>query len=299
MLKEVMRIRTSMVYEFELTANITEEEGAICGGTAMLFFDANPGADKDVFIDMEHSIMKGKQGILATFIHKQDEIINKRLFKDIHNPYEMDRRDFTKKMGGGLIIAFSVSDLPFLTGYKTGLSEQGAMNAYLRIGEDGRVTFYTGKIEMGQGPITSLPMNLADELDVNLNTVDIVMGDTDLCPWDEGTYGSLSTRVFGQTLRATAAETRVILLEMASRELSVSTDQLMESEGIVTLKNDKTKHISYAKLTQGKKILENIKKEPSMKNASEFKVMGKSRLHFDGFEKVTGKAKNSGDIQLP
>ena len=59
------------------------------------------------------------------------------------------------------------------------------------------MTLLTGKIEMGQGPITSLPQMLADELDVSYDAVDIVMGDTDLCPWDAGTFGSLSTRHFG------------------------------------------------------------------------------------------------------
>ena len=65
-------------------------------------------------------------------------------------------------------------------------------NAFLRIGEDGRVTCFTGKIEMGQGPITSLAQMLAEELDVPLDTVDMVMGDTELCPWDMGTFGSMT-----------------------------------------------------------------------------------------------------------
>jgi len=230
---------------------------------------------------------------------KRDERINERLFKDMHNPYEMNRRDFMKKIGGGLIIVFSVSDLPLLSGCNAEPVKKRNMNAYLRIGEDRRVTLYTGKIEMGQGPVTSLPMMLADELDVNLDSIDIVMGDTDLCPWDEGTYGSLSTRVFGQTLRLAGAEARAILMEMAARELSVSTDQLTVSEGIVSVKTDKTKRISYAELTRGKEIFESIKKKPSVKKASEFKVMGKSLLHSDGLVKVTGTAMYSGDIQLP
>ena len=56
--------------------------------------------------------------------------------------------------------------------------------------------------------MTSLPQLLAEELDVPLASVDIVMGDTDLCPWDMGTFGSLSIRQFGPVLRAAAAEAR-------------------------------------------------------------------------------------------
>ncbi len=230
---------------------------------------------------------------------KTDEKITKRLFKDMHNPDGMDRRDFIKRIGGGLIIAFSVNDLQLLAGCTAGQPGQNDVNAYLRIGEDGRVTLYSGKIEMGQGPITSLPMMLADELDVNLDNIDIIMGDTDLCPWDAGTFGSLSTRVFGQTLRAAGAEARAILLKMAAAELSVPEDQLTVSEGVVSVKRDETKRISYSELTRGQEILETVSGQPSLKKASEFKVMGKSRLHSDGFVKVTGEARYSGDIQLP
>ena len=69
---------------------------------------------------------------------------------------------------------------------------------------------------MGQGVITSLAQMLADELDVSLDSVDMVMGDTDLCPWDMGTFGSRTTRFFGPPLRAAAAEAKTVLLELAS-----------------------------------------------------------------------------------
>jgi isoquinoline 1-oxidoreductase len=71
-------------------------------------------------------------------------------------------------------------------------------NAFLHIGNEGMVTCFTGKIEMGQGVITSLAQMMADELDVPYEQVKMVMGDTDLCPYDAGTWGSLSTRVFGR-----------------------------------------------------------------------------------------------------
>ena len=74
--------------------------------------------------------------------------------------------------------------------------------------EDGRVTGFTGKVEYGQGVITSLAQMLAEELDVPLKSVDMVMGDTDLCPWDRGTFGSMTTRFFGPPFRAAAAEAR-------------------------------------------------------------------------------------------
>lgn len=216
----------------------------------------------------------------------------------------MDRRDFMRKIGGGLIIAFAVSDLTLLNACANQPGEKRDVNAYLRIGGDERVTLYTGKIEMGQGPITSLPMMLADELDVSLDSVDIIMGDTELCPWDNGTFGSLSTRAYGQVMRAAAAEARAILLKMAAAELSgdsskVTPGELQVIDGVISIKGNDSKNISYAQLTNGKEILETVSEKPSLKTPSEMKIMGTSRLHVDAELKATGEAIYSGDLHLP
>ena len=227
-----------------------------------------------------------------------DERINKKVLRNMRDPFQMDRRGFMKRFGTGLVVAFSVGKTPLKAGIAL-QDETPQVNAYLRIGEDGRVTLFTGKIEMGQGPITSLPMELADELDVRLEDVDMIMGDTDLCPWDEGTYGSLSTRVFGQVLWRAAAKARAMLLEMAAAELGSDVYQLEAVEGVISVRNNGSKKISYADLTKGKAIFETDIGEVTLKNPSEFKVMGKSRYRVDSHEKVTGEAKYSGDIQLP
>ena len=70
---------------------------------------------------------------------------------------------------------------------------------------------------MGQGVVTSLAQMAADELAVPLDSVDMVMGDTALCPFDNGTYGSMSTRFFGPALRAAAAEAKAVLARARRR----------------------------------------------------------------------------------
>src|ERR1039457_7215748 len=107
-------------------------------------------------------------------------------FRDIHSYDDLfasNRRDFLKRVGGGIVIFVALNDVLFgqeeaarPRGGRPGLPSD--FNAFLRIGEDGRVTCFTGKIEMGQGPITSLPQMLAEELETPLDTVEIVMGDT-------------------------------------------------------------------------------------------------------------------------
>src|SRR5208282_4715559 len=92
-------------------------------------------------------------------------------------------------------------------------------HAYLQIGANGRVTVFSGKIEMGQGVMTSLAQMAAEELGVDLASIDMVMGDTDACPWDMGTFGSMSTRVFGPALRAAAAKAREVVKTLAAGRL--------------------------------------------------------------------------------
>jgi nicotinate dehydrogenase subunit B len=220
---------------------------------------------------------------------------------EMKSTIQFDRRDFLKHLGGGIIILFSTVEFPFLHGMALP-SEQRPRpdwNAYLLVHEDGRVSCFTGKIEMGQGVITSLAMELADELDVSLDNVDMVMGDTDLCPWDAGTWGSLTTRSFGPLLRAAGAEARGILLEMASESLKSPVDRLTVKDGVVHDIKKPVKKVTYAELTKGKKIVKTLSDKPPVKDPSEFKVMGKPVFKHDSLEKVTGKAKYSGDIQLP
>jgi isoquinoline 1-oxidoreductase len=104
---------------------------------------------------------------------------------------------------------------------------------------------------MGQGVITSLPQMLADELDVSVDMIEMVLGDTDRCPFDRGTWGSLTTRVFGPELRAAGAQARHALLELASERLGVPLGRLQVEQGIVLDGADPSRRVTYAELTRG------------------------------------------------
>ncbi|MGA9364890.1 MAG: molybdopterin cofactor-binding domain-containing protein [Bacteroidota bacterium] len=224
-------------------------------------------------------------------------------FTDRTSGFEMDRREFIKLTGGGIYVLFTIWDsLDFLQerqGRRFQPNLPTDFNAFLKIGEDGHVSCYTGKIEMGQGVVTSLAQMLADELDVPLDSVDMVMGDTDLCPWDMGTFGSMSTRFFGPPLRAAGAEGRRVLLELASEHLKTPVANLVTEDGVVFDKTNKQSRVSYAELAKGKKIERHLKEPAAVKKLSEFKIMSKPVTRRDAQEKVTGKAKYAGDIQLP
>ena len=228
-------------------------------------------------------------------------------FRDIRSYDDFftgNRRDFLKRVGGGIVILVALND--WLFGQEEAARPRGGrpglpsdFNAFLRIGEDGRVTCFTGKIEMGQGPITSLPQMVAEELEAPLDMVDIVMGDTDRCPWDMGTFGSMTTRMFGPALRAAAAEAKGVLLELAAEQLKVAQTQLVAKDGFITDQQNPKNKISYGQLAKGQEIERHLQAKPSLKEPAQFKVAGQPLTRRDGGDKVTGKAQFAADIRVP
>jgi isoquinoline 1-oxidoreductase len=233
---------------------------------------------------------------------KKDDLLDLD-FKDITPSFPLDRREFLKLLGGGLTILFTVGDSEAFfqearrKGFRPRLPED--FNAFLRIKEDGRVSCFTGKIEMGQGVITSLAQMLADELDIRLDSVDMVMGDTDLCPWDMGTFGSMTTRFFGPPLREAAAKAKAVLKELASEHLRVPVARLQTKDGVIFDKTQKKNQATYAQLTKGKKIARKLDKKSAVEPVSDFTIVNKPATRIDAPEKVTGKALFAGDMRLP
>lgn len=218
-------------------------------------------------------------------------------FRDVGS-FEFSRRNFLKALGGGIIVFFSVGS-PVLNAQRGRRGLPDDFNAFLRIGEDGSVTCFTGKIEMGQGVITSLAQMLADELGVSLDSVEMVMGDTARCPWDMGTFGSMTTRFFGPALRAAGAEARAVLIELAGERLDVPEDRLEVQDGVVFDSRRQSNRVSYSELAGGKPIERHLDGEAVLKSVSEFEVMGEPTLRTDAVEKVTGKALFAGDVRVP
>jgi isoquinoline 1-oxidoreductase len=205
------------------------------------------------------------------------------------------RRDFCRLLGGGIVVLIA-TDWTDLLAQQQRRPYPEDPNAYLRIDEKGNVTVFSGKIEMGQGIHTSLAQQAADELGVSLDSIRIVMGDTDLCPWDGGTHGSQSTRFFAPAMRAAAAEARTVLMNLASEKLGSPKDKLIVANGVVT---DGKKKVTYAELAQGKEITRLVGEKAVLRTISEQKLVGASPKRMDGRDKVTGRAQYAGDMRLP
>lgn len=214
-------------------------------------------------------------------------------------PSEIGRRQFLQLSGAGLFIFFASAPR---TAWQAPPSDPGFatdFNAYLRIGEDGRVACFAGKTELGQGSTTALAQIVADELDVSFEVVDVTLGDTEICPWDEGTFGSLTVREFGPVLRGAVAEARAVLLQMSAEYLQLpSSDDLRVMNGVVMWNKDAHKSVSYAQLVQGKRIERHLANVP-LKAVSAFTVIGTSPRRKDALDKITGKATYAADVMLP
>jgi isoquinoline 1-oxidoreductase len=215
----------------------------------------------------------------------------------------IDRREFVQWLGGGILVVVNLPMKSVLSPHEEAQRRQRGypedINAYLHIAEDGAVTLYSGKIEMGQGVMTSLTQEAAEELGVALNAIRIVMGDTDTCPWDRGTFGSLTTRMFGPAVRAAAAQARLVLTDLAARRLGVPRASLTAENGVVYVTRDRSRKVSYGELARGQRITHTLNERAVLRAVEQFAVMNRSPQRLDGYEKVTGQAKYAGDIRRP
>jgi nicotinate dehydrogenase subunit B len=206
----------------------------------------------------------------------------------------MNRREFLGT-GGALVIAFSVPlqalgqpkpDPRFLTA-----------GAWLEIAADGAVTFYTGKVELGTGVQTALAQLVAEELDVDVRSIHMVMGDTERCPDQIGTFGSLTIFLAGPQVRQAAAEARLALLELAAQRLQSAPDSLQTAAGAVIAADGR--RLPYGELVEGKRLQRPLSNKAKLKAPGEFKVIGKAVQRLELPAKVYGTHEYIQNVRIP
>jgi isoquinoline 1-oxidoreductase len=212
----------------------------------------------------------------------------------------LNRRDFLKGLGAGLLVALSPSSV---WAQESGRSFGGhdlpkELGAWIHIGADGRVKVFTGKVEVGQNIRTSLAQLVAEELRVPFDSVTMVMGDTDLVPWDMGTFGSRTTPTMGPQLRNMAVTARQMLLEMAAERWNVDVAKLSAADGRIT--SPGTSHsLGYGDLTRGENLVKTVPDDPVLTPAADWKIAGSPVSKAQGRDFVTGKHKFPSDITRP
>jgi isoquinoline 1-oxidoreductase len=213
----------------------------------------------------------------------------------------MKRRDFFKVLGGGIVVILIPDDSDAQEaggGRRRGLNEPAppALSAWLHIGENGIVTVYTGKVEVGQNARTSLTQAVAEELHTPVASIRMVMGDTDLTPFDMGTFGSLTTPRMWPQIRKAAATAREMLVDLAAQKWSVDRASVAIADGRVTAGSHTAR---FGELTKGQKLTQTIPTSAAVTPVAEWKIAGTSVQKVNAREIVTGAHKYTYDMKRP
>ena len=214
--------------------------------------------------------------------------------------FDVDRRRFLQVLGGGVLVCIAA---PAAKGQESGRSCGGRelpreISAWLHIAEDGRVTAFTGKVEVGQNIRTSLAQQVSEELHVPVDAIRFVMGDTDLTPWDAGTFGSRTTPTMGPQMRAAAAAAREAIIGLAALHWKTEPAKLTAERGRVV--NSSTgQALAYGELTKGQKLVQLIGAQPELTPTKDWKVEGTSVPKVDGRDFVTGRHQYTSDLSRP
>jgi isoquinoline 1-oxidoreductase beta subunit len=220
-------------------------------------------------------------------------------------PSEQSRRTFLKTAvfaGGGLLLGFHLA-----FGEESGESaEQNAAsfapNAWVRVGADNQITIMTAHSEMGQGVMTALPMLVADELDVELQSVRVETAPAAPAYINpiigvQLTGGSTSVRSSWRQLREAGATARAMLIKAAAERWGVDAATLVTDNGVV---HDSKNHRSatYGELAAAAAKLP-VPHEVKLKQPGQYKLIGRSIARIDVPAKVKGTAQFGIDVRLP
>ena len=251
-------------------------------------------------------VCRERSGAMSDRTHEQVRLEPERyeLSAAAAAPYrfELDRREFFKFLGAGVLVVSVLK--PAVIAQESGGARQRRadlpkeIDAWLHIGENGKVTVYTGKVEMGQNIRTSLSQAVAEELRVPIEKIEMVMGDTQLTPFDMGTFGSRTTPTMNLQLRKVAAAAREMLIGLAAAQWQTDRQHLVAADGKITDPQN-NRSVEYAALTKGQQLTQTVTAETPLIPATSWKVAGQSALKVDGRDFVTGQHRYPSDQKLP
>jgi nicotinate dehydrogenase subunit B len=221
------------------------------------------------------------------------------------------RREFFKT-GSGLLIGFSLADsaiVPRLMAAETGVPAAGRLDSWLHIEKNESIKVFTGKVDIGMGVRTSLSQIVAEELDVPFERIELVMGDTAATPDQGGVGGSTSISAGAKPMRNAAASARFLLIQLAARRLGAEPDRLQVKNGIVSLKSDPSKGVSYGVLAGGGDLNDalrvsgsgfalNVEGKGKPKDPASYSIVGQSVPRADIAAKMFGRSPYAGDVRV-
>jgi isoquinoline 1-oxidoreductase len=215
--------------------------------------------------------------------------------------FTLERREFMRVFGGGLVVMVTAVDLLAQQESGRGRGQTRGDNpqlaAWLHIDESGHVHVCTGKVEIGQNIRTSLAQTVADELRVPVASITMVMADTDKTPFDQGTFGSLTTPRMAPQLAKAAATAREMLIDQAAARWQVARETLTAGDGTVTGRGGKS--ISYGELTKGQALTGTVAATVAPESPGKWRLRGTAVKKVNGAEFVTGRHAYTPDLTRP
>jgi CO/xanthine dehydrogenase Mo-binding subunit len=220
------------------------------------------------------------------------------LFEGPRYSFDLERRDFIRLLGGGLVVIAAIPRVGAQqeSGRGGQRGETADLGAWLHIDQTGKITAYTGKVEIGQNIRTSLAQAVAEELRVPMESIALVMADTDLTPYDAGTFGSQTTPRMSRQLTRAAATAREMLVDRAAAKWQVDRATLSVRDGQVV---GAGRTISFGELTPGEHLTGVVAAEPAVTPADKWQVRGKAEKKIDGRSFVTGAHRFTPDVVRP
>ncbi len=219
---------------------------------------------------------------------------------------DVDRRDFLKVLGGGILVCLAVAESGDVQaqergrgrgrGFGGGMPQE--LGAWLHIDQQGVVTIHSGKAEVGQNVRTSLAQSAAEELRLPLSTIRVLLADTDLVPFDMGTFGSNSTPGMAPQIARAAAAARELLVDLANEQFKAERNSLVVADGKVT-DPAANKSLTFGELTKGQKLTKTVTAEARPTPPAQWAVLGTSAPKVDGRAIVTGRHQYASDVQRP
>src|SRR5215469_16052611 len=188
----------------------------------------------------------------------------------------LSRREFSAALGG-IVLSFSLAP-PLALAQQArlpgSLAGNRMLDAWLRINADGSATVFTGKVELGQGIVTALAQIAAEELDLPLERIKMISGDTGATPNEGQTAGSQSIEASGTALRMAGAEVRAILVDLAAKRLGVPADGLTVSDGVIAAPDGRK--VTYGELAGAVDLHREASAKVAPKPPADHKIVGKS-----------------------
>lgn len=212
----------------------------------------------------------------------------------------VSRRDFLKTgvaAGSGLVVGFYLPPRQSLAAFALESPGPFAPNAFLSVGTDGSVTIWVAKSEMGQGVQTSLPMLVAEELEADWSRVRIEQAPADPKYGNQDTGGSTSVREGWESLRKAGAVAREMLKSAAAERWGVERETCRAEKGEV-IHAPSGRRLGYGELAEAAARLP-VPEQVSLKDAKDFRLLGRRFPRLDTPAKVDGSARFGLDVKVP